>query len=866
MSESHGRALSRALPPSTRNSIVSRTQLLNRLNSAHHTVVRAEGGAGKTSLVASWFEQAAGDDVSQLWLSVDESIRSRASFLHAVVQAVSAQVEQREGSPLHTYLAGAAGPSHVPALLVEELALASTRARLVIDDLHLLDRSAQEDLVWVLDHAPGLQLVVTTRVPTLLEEPVTAARLGVSVIDSDDMAFTRSELSELAHGLSHGFTDREVRELHEVTHGNVLAARIALSALGASRSRPTTVAARRRLVNELGAIAAQNLMPVFHDQNELEAALRIALIPEVDVALARELTGDPNVENTLARFLRDGVGVSRGSVRHPVFSFHALVAKALVERATEVLPPDAVHTARLTAVRHLAAHGDPVDVIRLLVDANEDDRVWPYFARQYSELSIHRGEEVIRILEALPDERFTRSGTLAIVLAIMLSERETKLSDRLLHLVRIGLARIAEAKADTGSPGRLLLDVARFAGLRAARRYVEASDAGAQLIEQLSTLPASVRRDAESMTNAALVQIVIVDELSGRMRTALAHSDRLVNDAHPGRVQHAMALRAGAQAVLGLMHDSRRSIDSMGESGTEAWRTSIPSAGWHVARAVQALETGDGVAAVEECRRTESDLPLSEHWPTMLWARGLARLVDGHAALGADELAIGIDRHRGRTLSARSASRLTAIRADLAIASGAFATALRHIEAGPAGPELELTRARFELSRQQPEKAVQTLGAIEQSVGAEPRLYSELLVLSAAAHSRLHHDVDAREQFERALAIMHENGLASPLSKIARFEVVALLAAVGAPEDLAPRRDPFAATSPGEYLSDRERVVLSHLAGGDSIPDIAGRLYVSVNTVKTQVKSIYRKLEVSSREDAVRAGRRRGLLDDCLHR
>jgi LuxR family maltose regulon positive regulatory protein len=47
---------------------------------------------------------------------------------------------------------------------------------------------------------------------------------------------------------------------------------------------------------------------------------------------------------------------------------------------------------------------------------------------------------------------------------------------------------------------------------------------------------------------------------------------------------------------------------------------------------------------------------------------------------------------------------------------------------------------------------------------------------------------------------------------------------------------------------------------GSSLREIAQALYLSPNTVKTHSRSIYRKLSVSSREEAVERGRELGLL------
>jgi DNA-binding CsgD family transcriptional regulator len=60
-------------------------------------------------------------------------------------------------------------------------------------------------------------------------------------------------------------------------------------------------------------------------------------------------------------------------------------------------------------------------------------------------------------------------------------------------------------------------------------------------------------------------------------------------------------------------------------------------------------------------------------------------------------------------------------------------------------------------------------------------------------------------------------------------------------------------------LTRRERVILSNLDESTTLDEIASRLWVSRNTVKSQVRSVYRKLGVSTRADAVARARQYGL-------
>jgi LuxR family maltose regulon positive regulatory protein len=66
--------------------------------------------------------------------------------------------------------------------------------------------------------------------------------------------------------------------------------------------------------------------------------------------------------------------------------------------------------------------------------------------------------------------------------------------------------------------------------------------------------------------------------------------------------------------------------------------------------------------------------------------------------------------------------------------------------------------------------------------------------------------------------------------------------------------------APAAPLTDREQVVLGFLAGELSTRQIADELYVSVNTNKSHLRSIYRKLDTSRRGEAVSRARHLRLL------
>ena len=86
--------------------------------------------------------------------------------------------------------------------------------------------------------------------------------------------------------------------------------------------------------------------------------------------------------------------------------------------------------------------------------------------------------------------------------------------------------------------------------------------------------------------------------------------------------------------------------------------------------------------------------------------------------------------------------------------------------------------------------------------------------------------------------------------------------------DTEPVRQPQPARPalPPAALTNRETEVLRRLAQGLTLAEVGKELTLSVNTVKTHVKNVYARLDVSSRIAAVDAARRMGILDDDARR
>jgi LuxR family transcriptional regulator, maltose regulon positive regulatory protein len=140
---------------------------------------------------------------------------------------------------------------------------------------------------------------------------------------------------------------------------------------------------------------------------------------------------------------------------------------------------------------------------------------------------------------------------------------------------------------------------------------------------------------------------------------------------------------------------------------------------------------------------------------------------------------------------------------------------------------------------------------IAESWGRATVIVSALTHL-AAAQWAVGDRAEARASLERAREVA-DTDHARPF---AVRELAVLEARVGHAAGRAARRRGALA----EELTDRELAVLRALRGPLSAREIAAELYLSINTVKGYTKSLYRKLGVVTRAEAVRRGQELGLI------
>jgi LuxR family maltose regulon positive regulatory protein len=270
-----------------------------------------------------------------------------------------------------------------------------------------------------------------------------------------------------------------------------------------------------------------------------------------------------------------------------------------------------------------------------------------------------------------------------------------------------------------------------------------------------------------------------------------------------------------------------------------------------MARADAALETMDASAV------DYSDRPLIEY------LRAQCALLRDDAFAGLARLDAFVARAGDTQTGNLHRSLLASIRSDLLLALQQPQEAGATLKAftGPREGTVAAT-ARWLLFSGQTVQAVTLVEKWIWRKSIEPRRRAELLLVRALAAERLDDRKAATDAWARAFALHEQSGVGLPFAVVGDETARRLSAGCGLeiPTALAfPSVYPVMDASMPK-LSPREMLVLQRLAKTASMEAIASSLVVSPNTVKTQVRSVYRKLGARSRHEALIAAARWGML------
>ncbi|MET0928601.1 MAG: LuxR C-terminal-related transcriptional regulator [Aeromicrobium sp.] len=374
---------------------IDRPRLLRLLDVAPRAPVvqvTAPAGSGKTALLTQWrHELRVADAADVAWVTCDEANDSPADFWSAVAAALTSTGVPSD-PPRQT--APDAALRARPKVVIQRLKAARRDVVIVLDDFHLvLDPETLADVSFLAHHLPGrTRLVLSSRFdPTVRLTKLRLAR-QVKELRFAELAFTPCEVSQLVSAVGIALEHEETDLLHQRTEGWVAGVQLCLMSMGGSRSPCEVV---RDLSSNDASIAGYLMEQVLAEMDPASRSflLDTSVVDEITPRLAEHLTGRRDSAAMLQRlaqrtgFMFPVPGADHGYRYHALFvgllrselrlhdrarheALQRKVAELLIreERPMEALPHavaaeawDAAASALLEATAHDFAtgrHGD----------------------------------------------------------------------------------------------------------------------------------------------------------------------------------------------------------------------------------------------------------------------------------------------------------------------------------------------------------------------------------------------------------------------------------------------------------------------------------------------------------------------------
>jgi LuxR family transcriptional regulator, maltose regulon positive regulatory protein len=815
------------------------------------TLITGPPGAGKTVACAAW-AMAAARTRRVAWLTLDRRDADPARFLASLAAALGGPAAK----DLASLAAGLARAARGPAVIV-------------LDDVQeLAGGEVLADLDFLVHHAPReLRLVISGRwVPGLQVAKMRVAG-EVAEIGASDLACTPGEAAGYFAALGIELGEQERAMLFRRTEGWMAALRLAaLTQAGGLGAEP-------------GGLGAEPLVADYVRDELLSRQpaevrmflLRTSVARSLTGELAGALAGTPDGDRILDQLERENCCTTRLADGSGRYRYHPLLREVLLAELRRSLPGEVSGLLRHAAGWH-ADRGELTEALWCRADAGDWDGAARALARGALDAVLSgEADGVEPLLSRFPgtDPMVSlglaaarlRAGDLEAADAFL--DRAGQAADRTAVLWLAALTvirglpgaiaegwRRAEAPGDDRHEPRALaalwaaLGVALLRGGCYARAIaaLEAADRHLAAAGQAETGPDGGPR-GRVLAWRALAEAMYGD-LGGAGRT-LAQVTAPGWDVAPGRIAGLGRITTIANAQLALDRDdlaeAARLADMAAPAGDRA-------AG------------GDGAAAGDPGAEYPGE-PRVELLATMIRARIALAAGDipraGAHAAAARELAGDADLNAVASLDA-----------DIALRSGDTAAAAAAVAAIPRQGRA-VPRAGLLLARGDPAAAVR-----EASRGlddATPRDRITALLTSAVASRRLGETETAARHIEEALAIAAPQEACRPFldAGTAVHSAIATLVPPTSPgagfaarvlERFVVQQASASAPAQAVRLTPSELAVLRFLPSYLTNQEIAEALFLSVNTVKTHLKSAYHKLGVSSRREAVARARHLQLL------
>ncbi len=860
---------SKLAPPRLRTNVVERARLLRALDegtsTATLTLVMGYAGAGKSVLVSSWAASRPG--VRLAWLTCDEVDTDPIRFWTALVSAVR-RTEPTVGADTldRIELDGRVGAGAI-GVFAEELRGIEDSLIIVVDDLH---KSSDPDL-WPLlaafvEWLPSPhRMVVTSRSEPSLPLHRWRVEGRLAEIRHEQLAFDDDEAAELLAGLGADVDRDAVSLLARRTEG--WAAGLQLAGLSV-RDRLDAVAYLHDIAETDSNIVDYLTDEVLDRQPDDIARFMLdtSVLRELDARACRALTGDRDAHARLRDIDARGLFLVPLDGGRQRYRYHQLFAELLQNR---LRAKDEQHELELhgRAADWYAGEGDLDLAVFHAVRAHQTTRAVALMRDRLVHNYFSGVAEVrTRLIDVLDDDTLGRERELALEFALTIGMNGA-LDEAGRWLRRLArLEHLGDERAETTFQGRLA----------AAQSFWEMARGGAERAsehtERARQLLAPDEDIARELTIADGRVLHYLDDLDGvRALAARRPADGLP----PMATVIMLGAQGGIEGDAGHLHVAERlgraALELADELGARQHFAAGEALRVIASVQIERLQLDDADTLLEQALRiVERERPGIEllclvDEVGLLIERGLL-----------DDAAETVARLQSLVQRVRPSIPLvarvldTSARLDLLVGEPDRAAATT--STAPAGPRRSLTEARIALARNRPHDARHALQTVV--TNGWPRFELELALLRARTGVRLGRpDTEIDSHVERALTISDEHGFMRTTVLESHtldeaFERALRRAPQGSHRDSISEalrtRVPLPrltdATDGPLTPSNRELEILRHLATRLSNREIAAELFISLNTLKTHIRSLYRRLGVSSRSQAVAAGRARGLI------